>query len=106
MKTRLVCLPLGELAPEMTVAAPVLSPHGGVLLAAGAQLDEQLLENLRRRGIEFVSVALPDARDPATIAAEQAAAAARVSHIFRGAGSATRQALQAVVAAYRQRQSA
>ncbi|MFC5303141.1 hypothetical protein [Azospira restricta] len=106
MKTRLVCLPPGQLAPGMQVAAPIVSAQGSVLLATGAVLDEEAPENLRRRGIEFVTVSVADARDAATIAREQAAAAARIDHIFRGDGGAARDALRQAIHAYRARQLA
>jgi len=103
MKTRTVCLPPGELAPGMVVASQVCGPQGAVLLAAGAVLDEATLENLRRRNLEFLSVHVADPRDDATIAADIAAAVARIDHIFRGEGSAQRRALREAVAAYRRR---
>lgn len=106
MKTRIVCLPPGLLQPGMTIAAAVLSPQGAVLLAAGVELDREHIDGLRRRALEAVCVSLPDTRDAATIATEQAAATARVDYIFRGDGSASRQALQAAVRTFRERQLA
>lgn len=106
MKTRLVCLPPGQLAPGMTVAAAVTSAQGGVLLAAGTVLDETVLENLRRRGVGFVSVAISDSRDEVTVERELRAAAERVEFIFRGQGSSAREALRATVNAYRMKQLA
>lgn len=106
MKTRIACLPPGQLTPGMTLAVPLLSAQGGVLLAAGTILDERALENLRRRGVEFLTVELPDRRDPEAIAREQRAAAERIDFIFRGAGSATRASLHAAVRAYREKQLA
>ncbi len=106
MKTRTACLPPGQLTPGMTLAAPLLSAQGGTLLAAGTVLDDRVLDNLRRRGVEFLTVTLPDRRDAETIAREQQAAAERVDFIFRGTGSATRGALRAIVLAYREKQLA
>ena len=103
MKTRTVCLPPGELAPGMIVATPICGPQGAVLLAAGAVLDETTLEHLRRRNLEFLSVHVPDPRDDATVAAEIAAAEARVAYIFRGDGSEGRSSLCRIVAEYRRR---
>lgn len=103
MKTRTVCLPPGELAPGMVVATPVCGPQGAVLLAAGTVLEETTLEHLRRRNLEFLSVLVPDPRDEATIAAEIAAAEARVAYIFRGEGSAERLNLRRVIGDYRRR---
>lgn len=90
----------------MTVAAPVLSAQGNVLLAPGATLNETMLDNLRRRSIEFVTVTLPDTRDAETIAREQRTAGERVDFIFRGPGSAARKTLHAAVRAYREGQLA
>lgn len=106
MKTRLVCLPPGQLVPGMEVAAPVVSAQGSVLLAAGAILDDTAPENLRRRGIDFVAVAVPDSRDAATIARELHEAAARVDDIFRGGSSTCRETLRRAIHAYRARQLA
>ena len=106
MKTRIACLPPGQLTPGMTLAAPILSAQGRVLLAAEASLDETVLENLRRRGIEYATVAMPDPRDPETIAREQQAAAERVNFIFRGTRSAARETLRATLLDYRARQLA
>lgn len=105
MKTRTVHLPSGDLSPGMIVASPVSGPQGAVLLNAGTVLDESMLEHLRRRGIESVSVIVPDGRDPDIVAREIAEACARVDHLFRNGGSAARQALHAVVRDYRRRQA-
>jgi hypothetical protein len=105
MKTRTVCLPPGELLPGMVVATQVSGAQGSVLLAAGSVLDAPALDKLRRRGIEALTVSIPDTRDEATIAGELAAAAARVDHIFRGPGSAARTALRDAVHAYRRKQA-
>lgn len=106
MKTRLACLPPGQLVPGMEVAVPVVSAQGAVLLAAGATLDDDAPENLRRRGIDFVTVAIPDRRDADTIAREQEDAALRVEYIFRGEGSACRNRLRQIVLDFRARQLA
>lgn len=105
MKTRIVCMPPGQLAAGMIVAAPVNGPQGAVLLAAGAALDDHSLEQLRRRGVSFVCVSLVDSRNEDTIASEVAAAEARVGYIFRGEGSASRQALHQTLLNYRRKQA-
>lgn len=105
MKTRIVCMPPGQLAAGMIIAAPVNGPQGSVLLAAGAELDDHSLEQLRRRGISFVCVSLADSRDESTIAREVAEAAARVGYIFRGEGSTSRQALHETLLNYRRKQA-
>lgn len=105
MKTRIVCLPPGQLQPGMTVASPVTGAQGGVLLAAGAELDDHALAQLRRRNIEFVTVSVPDSRDEASIAHDLEAATTRVDFIFRGDGSACRQALRQTILSYRRKQA-
>ena len=105
MKTRVVCLPPGQLQPGMIVAAPIVGSQGAVLFAAGCTLDEYGLEQLRRRTIEFVTVSVPDSRDEATIAREIAEATARVETIFRGTGSTARAALRDTVLNYRRKQA-
>jgi hypothetical protein len=105
MKTRVVCLPPGQLQPEMIVAAAVTTPQGAILFAAGAVLDEHSLEQLRRRAVEFVTVSVPDSRDEATIAREVAEATTRVDYIFRGTHSSARAALRETVLRYRRSQA-
>lgn len=105
MKTRIVCMPPGQLAAGMIVAAPVNGPQGTVLLAAGAALDDHSLGQLRRRGVSFVCVSVADSRDESTVARETAEAAARVDYIFRGEGSTSRQTLHQTLLNYRRRQT-
>lgn len=104
MKTRVICLPPGQLQPGSILAVPITGANGKVLLAAGVTLDEGTLDNLRQRMVPFVSIAVPDSRDEATIERELAEAAARVDYIFRGKGSAAREELRPLIAAYRQKQ--
>ncbi|MDX9706807.1 MAG: hypothetical protein RBT86_04415 [Azospira sp.] len=106
MKTRHICLPPGQVSPGMTLALPILSPQGAILLAAGATLDEAKLGTLVRRGVEFVTVALPDERDEETIAQEQQAAAERIDFIFRGPSTPSRDALRITMRLYRKRELA
>lgn len=109
MKTRIACLPPGQLLPGMTVVTPITGAQGSVLLAAGAVLDDHALSQVRRRNIEFVTVSVPDSRDEASIAQDLEAATARVDYIFRGegstCGSACRQALRQAVLSYRRKQA-
>lgn len=105
MKTRVICLPPGQLQPGMIIATAVTGPQGAILFAAGTALDEYSLEQLRRRAIEFVTVSVPDPRDEATIAREVDEATARVDYIFRGTGSSARSALREIVLRYRRSQA-
>ena len=59
MKIRNVCLSPGLVAPGMVLANAVNGHDGQPLLAAGAELDADMLERLIRRGIETVWVATP-----------------------------------------------
>ena len=105
MKTRIVCLPPGELLPGMIVATQVNGAQGTALIAAGTTLDEPMLEKLKRRGIETLSVVVPDSRDEATIAREIEEAIARIEFIFRGQSSPARDALQETLISYRRKQA-
>jgi hypothetical protein len=100
MKSRIVCLAPGRVAPGMTLAA-VIGHDGHALLAAGTELDSEMLERLIRRGVETISVSVSDTRDPETIVMELRAAEERVESIFRGGGSSARQALREVVLDFR-----
>lgn len=102
MKTRRRVIPVQEAAVGMRVAADLRNAAGGVLVAEGVELSEALLDGLRRRRIDIVSVDLPDQRAPEEIAAEQAAARERVAHLFhRHADQPEMNALMAVVLDYR-----
>ena len=102
MKTRIVCLAPGRVAPGMALANDILTRDGHALLAKGSVLDANMLENLIRRGIETVSVLVLDTRSEQTIAIELAAVKDRVNYIFRGEGSTAREALHAAVLDFRQ----
>lgn len=105
MKTRIVCLPPGQLQPGMIVATQVSRGQGAVLIAAGATLDASMLEKLKRRGVETLSVVVPDPRDEATIAHEVEDAIARIEFIFRGQGSPARDSLKEALTSYRRKQA-
>ena len=106
MKSRIVCLAPGRVAPGMTLAGAVIGRDGNTLLAAGTALDSEMLERLIRRGVETVSVLVIETRDPETIAMELHAAESRVETIFRGAGSPARQALHAAILDFRREHTA
>jgi hypothetical protein len=82
MKMRRLVLPVQEARPGMRLVAEVRNAAGGVLLAAGAVLAEDALAGLRRRGIDAVSVEVPDARSEEEVARELAQAEARIEHLF------------------------
>ena len=82
MKTRQRCLPPTLIPPGSRLALPITSANGVVLLAAGALLDEGQLQNLIRRGVEAATIEQDDPRAAEDIAAQIAAAEARVEAIF------------------------
>ena len=101
MKSRIICLPPGRVAPGMTLATSVTGHDGQALLSAATVLNSEMIERLIRRGIETVSVLLLDTRDDETIAQEISAAKSRVDYIFRGKGSSARETLCASILDYR-----
>jgi hypothetical protein len=101
MKSRTMCFAPGRVIPGMALATPVVDDEGHTLLVAGTILDSEMLDRLIRRGVETISVLVLDARDEATIAMELRAAQARVAHIFRAPGSASREALRESILAFR-----
>ena len=101
MKSRIICLAPGRVAPGMTLAISVTGHDGQSLLSAGTVLDSEMLERLIRRGVETVSILLLDARDEETITQDVSAAKSRVDYIFRGNGSPARETLRSTILDYR-----
>ncbi len=102
MKLRRITIAPGSATPGMVLAKPVVDHDGNTLLAAGTELGAELIERLLRRRTQTVCVELADTRDAPTIANEVRVARERVDTIFRGPGSAAREALRAAILAYRQ----
>ena len=100
-KQRIMCIAPGRAAPGMVLAKPVHDREGAILLTAETVLDPAVLERLIRRGVEAISVRVPDHRDEETIARELADVRARIDTIFRGPGSAARNQLRDAVLGYR-----
>lgn len=98
-------MPLDQLRPGMVLGADIEDAHGAVLLAAGSEISEALLAALRRRGVEQVSVRMPE-QSSGQEEARREEARARLAHLFRraGDGEAVR-SLHAVVLAYREGQA-
>ena len=92
-------LSLEQAAPGMRLGEAVRDANGAVLLAAGGELTEHLLEALRRRGILQVVVAEEETLSEAEREARREAVRARLSRLFRGAGQgeADRQLFDAVL---------
>ena len=102
MKLRRFTIAPGRATPGMVLAQAVVDHDGNTLLAAGTELSAEMLERLLRRRTQTVCVELADTRDAPTIANEVRVARERVDTIFRGPGSAAREALRAAILAYRQ----
>ena len=102
MKFRTLCFAPNRITPGMTLAKAV-SEHDGhtTLLTEGTVLDEEMLARLIHRGVETVSVLVPDHRNEEQIAEEQRLALARVDAIFREDGNPARAALRATITRYR-----
>lgn len=92
-------LPLNEAAAGMRLAAAVLDEAGHVLVPAGAELSESMLQGLQRRDVVEVVVEREVEEDPAAQAAYRAKLTAQLDHLFRKAGDAdeTRALYQAVL---------
>jgi hypothetical protein len=65
----------------LTLAAPILDPHGTVLVPAGAALATALRRSLARRGVEQVCVLVDDGPAP-----DIERIRARVERLFRKCG--------------------
>lgn len=102
MKTRTIHLPVLCVVPGMILALAITDRSERTLFAAGTILDADMLNRLNKRGIESVAVLVTDTRDAAAIEAELVAAKIRVLQIFRGTGTAARDALQAAVLNHRE----
>jgi hypothetical protein len=85
----------------MTLANAITDRDGNTLLVSDSILDLEMLNRLILRGVEVVSVQVPDTRDEETIAEELHSASSRVETIFRGTGSPAREALHAAILNFR-----
>ena len=104
MKTRRLTLPVQEARPGMRLATAVRNAGGGTLLAAQAELTEESLAGLLQRGIDVVTVEVPDSRTAEEIARELAQAEARIEHLFhRHAADPEMRELKQVVLDYRRK---
>ena len=102
MKFRIMCFAPGRTTPGMTLATAVIDRDGHTtLLTEGTVLDEEMLARLIHRGVETISVFVPDNRNEEEIAEEQRVALARVDAIFRDDGNPARAALRAAITNYR-----
>ena len=103
MTDRTVCVSTLSLKPGARLAQAVRRADGGLLLAAGTEIDVDHVQQLIQRGIEVVHVLQEETRDAAQIERDVAAAVERVTRLFRGASSDARNELAATVTDYRRR---
>ncbi|MCE9570986.1 MAG: hypothetical protein K8R10_13470 [Rhodocyclales bacterium] len=106
MADRTVCVATLGLKPGARLAQAVRRADGGLLLAAGTELDIDNLRQMIQRGIECVHVLQQETRSAEQIAHDVAAVEARVARLFRGASSEARDELAAAVTDYRRRAAA
>lgn len=90
---------LGDARPGMRLGAPVTGRGGQVLVPAGTELTESLLQALEQRGIAAISVECETGEDPAARDARLAGIRMAVDHLFRAAGEgmATRTLYRCIV---------
>lgn len=79
-------LSLAEVLPGMTLAASVIDAQGRVLVPAGAELNESLLQALARREVALITVDCEVEEDPAEREARHARVMADLEARFRLAG--------------------
>jgi len=80
--------PLGidALQPGMRLAASVADAAGQVLLPAGAELTENMLHSLRRRGVAELLIETEVDEDPDVLEARCAGLKKQIGQLFRKAG--------------------
>ncbi|MBI5108582.1 MAG: hypothetical protein HZA62_07520 [Rhodocyclales bacterium] len=93
-------VPLASVAPGARLAAAVVGADGHVLMTAGSQLTEAILEGLAARGVVAVAIEAP--RGEPELAAARDGARQRLVHLFRGCdldedGGAARMLFDAVL---------
>jgi hypothetical protein len=90
---------LDDARPGMRLGVALADRTGQVLVPAGTELTENLLQALQRRDIAAICVEREVAEDPAAREARLAAVKAAADHLFRAAGDgmATRTLYQCIV---------
>lgn len=74
---------LEQLEAGMVVAQDVCGVGGGCLLAQGAELSDATIASLRRRGVDYVMVAVEEILTPEQRAEREAQIRERIGHLFR-----------------------
>lgn len=98
MKSR-VLLGLEEVNIGLKLADPVVDANGQMLVPAGTEITESLLQGLQRRGIETLAVEQEIEEDPLQREARRVRLSGHLDHLFRkaGQGMATREIYAAVL---------
>lgn len=101
MSQRYLEVDIDDAVPGMALSAAILDAGGGVLLPAGAELTEAMLQALRRRGIDRILV-LNGAVSEEELAAEREQVQQRLGRLFRrSAGETANRQLLQYLGAYR-----
>ena len=100
--TTLQAIALEDAAPGMILADALQDETGQMLLPKGSELTESVLRSLGRRGIETLSILIPEAVDESALIARREAARQRLQHLFRQAVDPTSQGLLRVMLEYRE----
>jgi hypothetical protein len=90
---------LADARPGMRLGAPVTGRGGQVLVPAGTELTESLLQALEQRGIDIIRIERETDEDPAVREARLAGVRRAVDQLFRAAGEgmATRTLYRCIV---------
>lgn len=95
----LATIAIGDAQSGMRLAEAVADAMGQVLVPAGSELTESMLQGLRRREIATLKVEREIEEDPAAREARRARVVEQLDRIFRkaGDGAETRQLYQAIL---------
>ena len=80
-------LAIDEITPGMRLAASAADAGGHVLLPAGTELTESMLQSLRRRDIAELLIEAKIVEDPAVVEARRAGLKKQIEQLFRKAGT-------------------
>lgn len=90
---------IGDARPGLRLAEAVTDAVGQVLVPAGSEVTESMLQGLQRREVMTLTVEREVEEDPAAREARRASVVAQLDRLFRraGDGTETRQLYQAVL---------
>ena len=78
---------LDQVEVGMALAQDVCDAGGGRLLAQGAELTDATIASLKRRGVDFVMVAMEEMLTPVQRAMREAELREQIERLFRKAGN-------------------